>query len=189
MRQCLPMGPRMTINALVLSLQSPYMELMESEDYPNVLRTLLYAMCDPNDFGQPPKSPLSEATLRNDQEAVKLLLAHRAAINETARGDHFPLITAVKQQRTHMVRYHLEQRADPTVKDYVPTRYPARQPVWVGRTAGEIAEPDTEIARLLQEAASVWHNSHLPTEHRPDEERMATQTPTTMNRAAPYPAI
>ena len=89
----------MSTNPLVMSLQSPYMELTTDICYPNVLKTLLLANCDPNDFGHPPRSPLAEATLRNDQEAVELLAEWKANVNMAARGDEYPLVIAVKQQR------------------------------------------------------------------------------------------
>ena len=56
------------------------MELAADVRYPNVLKTFLLANCDPNDFGHPAKSPLAEATLRNDQAAVEMLVEWKANV-------------------------------------------------------------------------------------------------------------
>ena len=99
-----------------------------------------------------PKSPLAEATLRNDQEPVELLVEWKADVNKAARGDEYPLVRAIKQQRTNMVQCLLELRADPTVKTFPQTRHRAATPAWVGHTVRQLTVPGTAVARLIEEA-------------------------------------
>ena len=158
LQECIPIRGRMTTNALVMSLQSPYLEMAESLHYPNVLKTLLLANCNPNDFGHPPKSPLAEATLRNDQDAVDLLISWKANVNIAARGEDYPLIIAVKQQRAHMVQALLEARADPTVRSFVQTRRRVEVFSWAGLTAQQLTYPGTVVARLIEDATKEWEH-------------------------------
>ena len=69
------------MNPPVMSLQSPFLEMATNEEFPCALRTLLMANCDPNAFGNPEKSPLAEGTLRNDINAVEVLLEFKANRN------------------------------------------------------------------------------------------------------------
>ena len=64
---------------------------------------------------------MNEAVLRNNLVMVKLLVGGRANVNLQARGSDVPLIYAVRQQRTEMVKCLLEFRANPTVTCYTPT--------------------------------------------------------------------
>ena len=154
--ECIPIRGRMTTNPLVLSLQSPYMEMAESLHYPNVLKTLLLANCNPNDFGNPPKSPLAEATLRSDQDAVELLISWKANVNITARGADYPLIIAIKHQRANMVQALLDARADPTVRSFVQTRSRVEVFSWTGLTAQQLTYPGTVVASLIETATREW---------------------------------
>ena len=72
--ECIPTHGLMTINPLVLALQSPYEDNAAHWVRPNILESLLQANSDPNRFGHPPKSPMAEAALRNDMEAVRLMV-------------------------------------------------------------------------------------------------------------------
>ena len=79
--------------------------------------------------------PLVEAALRNDLEAVELLVEGRADIKVAARGDDFPLVIAIKQGRiqyTLLVRRLLELRADPTVRSYLQTHHWVERSTWTG---------------------------------------------------------
>ena len=158
--ECLPLHGRMTVNPLVLSIQNSPMlqETPHSTGMPCILESLLQANCDPNDFGHPPKSPLNEAVLRNNLVMVKLLVGGRANVNLQARGSDVPLTSAVRQQRTEMVKCLLEFRANPTVTSYTPTRDRSR-PRWVGISLKELAEPDSEIANLIEHAIHEWQST------------------------------
>ena len=125
---------------------------------PCILESLLQANCDPNHFGHPPKSPLNEAVLRNSLVMVKLLVGGRANVNLQARGNDLPLTCAVRQQRPEMVKCLLELRANPTVTCYTPTN--ARSGTrWVCTTVKELAEPESEIANLIEHAIHEWPSS------------------------------
>ena len=158
--ECLPLHGRMTVNPLVLSIQNTSMlqETTPNTGMPCILESLLQANCDPNDFGHPPKSPLNEAVLRNSLGMVKLLVGGRANVNLQARGNDMPLTCAVRQQRTEMVKCLLELRANPTVTCYTPTNDRSR-PRWVGTTLKELAEPESEIANLIEHAIHKWQFS------------------------------
>ena len=154
--ECLPCHGRTTINPLVLSIQNSPMltETPSSTGMPCILESLLQANCDPNDFGHPPKSPLHEAVLRNNLDIVKLLVGGRANVNLQARGSEVPLVSAVRQQRTEMVQCLLECRANPTAMCFTPAR-----PRWIGISIKELAEPDSEIANILEHAIHVWQSA------------------------------
>ena len=153
--ECLPLHGRTTVNPLVLSIQNSPMlqEIPHNTGMPCILESLLQANCDPNDFGHPPKSPLNEAVLRNNLVMVRLLVGGRANVNLQARGSDVPLVYAVRQQRTDMVKCLLECRANPTAKFYTPAR-----PRWVGISIKELAEPDPEIANILEHAIHEWQS-------------------------------
>ena len=133
-------------------------ETPPSTGRPCIVEILLQANCDPNHFGHPPKSPLNEAILRNSLVMVKLLVGGRAKVNLQARGSDVPLTTAVRQQRTEMVKCLVELRANPTVTCYTPTREGSR-PRWVGTSLKELAEPDSEIANLIEHAICEWQST------------------------------
>ena len=155
--ECLPIHGRMTINPLVLSIQSApmFQETPPSTGMPGIVESLLQANCDPNHFGHPPKSPLNEAVLRNNLAMVRLLVGWRANVNLQARGNDLPLSCAVRQQRPEMVRCLLELRANPTVTCYSPTN--ARSGTrWVLIPVKELTEPDSEIAHLIEHAIHEW---------------------------------
>ena len=158
--ECLPLHGRMTVNPLVLSIQNSPMlqETPHSTGMPCIVESLLQANCDPNDFGHPPKSPLNEAVLRNNLGMVKLLVGGRANVNLQARGSDVPITYAVRQQRTEMVKCLLEFRANPTVTCYTPTSDRSR-PRWLGISLKELAEPDSEIAILLEQAIYEWQST------------------------------
>ena len=153
---CLPMRRTATMNALVLALQSLYLEFEEDERYPSVLQSLLLAACNPNDFGHPPRVPLIEATKRCDQEAIQLLVSHRADVNRTTRGEDYPLIIAIKHHQATIVQCLLECRADPTVRTYYNTQQRTGIAVWSGLSAQQLTYPGTTVARLIEDAAAQW---------------------------------
>ena len=155
--ECLPTIGRMTINPLTLAIQSAPM-LLEAPcrtGMPNILESLLQANCDPNHFGHPPKSPLNEAVLRNSVATVRLLIEGRANANLQARGHDMPLVFAVKQHRSEMIRCLLELRANPTVTFYSPANDHPRAR-YVPITVKELAEPDSDIAHLIEHAILEW---------------------------------
>ena len=158
--ECLPLHGRMTINPLVLSIQNAPMlqETPPNTGMPCIVESLLQANCDPNHFGHPPKSHLNEAVLRNSLSMVKMLVGWRANVNLQARGNDLPLTCAVRQQRPEMVKCLLEFRANPTVTCYTPTN--ARSGTrWACTTLKELAEPESEIAKLIEHAIHEWLSS------------------------------
>ena len=158
--ECLPLHGRMTINPLVLSIQNAPMlqETPPSTGRPCIVESLLQANCDPNHFGHPPKSPLNEAVLRNSLSMVRMLVGWRANVNLQARGSDLPLTCAVRQQRPEMVKCLLDFRANPTVTCYTPAN--ARSGTrWAGTTVKELAEPESEIANLIEYAIHEWQSS------------------------------
>ena len=101
---------------------------------------------------------LNEAVLRNSLVMVKILVGGRANVNLQARGNDLPLTCAVRQQRPEMVKCLLELRANPTVTCYTPTN--ARSGTrWVCTTVKELAEPESEIANLIEHAIHEWPSS------------------------------
>ena len=154
---CLPTNGLMTVNPLVLSIQSTSLAQQKppSTGRPCILESLLQANCDPNHFGHPPKSPLIEAALRNDLPTIQLLVVWRADVNLQARGSPLPLVFAVKQQRLDMVKCLLDLRANPTVSCYSPLRDHPRAR-WTRITVKQLTTPDTDIAQLIDQSIKEW---------------------------------
>ena len=59
---------------------------------PDIVTTLLLAMCDPNDQGAPPRSTLELAIRRNDASLLELLLQHQADPSYENWDKSFPLL-------------------------------------------------------------------------------------------------
>ena len=136
-------------------------EAPPSTGMPSILESLLQANCDPNHFGHPPKSPLNEAVLRNSVATVRLLIEGRANCNLQARGHDMPLVFAVKQHRSEMVRCLLELRANPMVTFYSPANDHPRAR-YVPITVKELTEPDSDIAHLIEHAIREWTSTDFP---------------------------
>lgn len=158
--ECIPTHGRMTINPIVLALQSPYPDDAADRLRPNIITSLLQANCDPNHCGHPPKSPLAEAALRNYEQAVQLMVPWKGDVNLQARGSDLPLVTAVKQKRTTMVKCLLDLRADPTVTCYANTRHRGTAPAWGVLSVQQLTTPGSSLARIIEEAVSTWQSSH-----------------------------
>ena len=58
---------------------------------PDIVTTLLLAMCDPNDQGAPPRSTLELAIRHNDASLLELLLQFQADPQMREAGQEFPL--------------------------------------------------------------------------------------------------
>ena len=87
----------------------------------NVFKTFLLANCNPNDFGNPPKPPLAEATLRNNQEA-SLLVAWKANVNIAARGEFLSQHIFAPRRRLGEPRPSLAGLAQSGMKDMENTK-------------------------------------------------------------------
>ena len=121
------------------------------------MESLLQANCDPNYFGDPPKSPLIEAALRNDISTIQKLAAWRADVNFQAHGSDLPLVFAVKTQKFEMVKCLLDLRANPTVNYYSPgtTAHPRGR--WTRIIVQQLSTPGTDIAHLIDTSVDEWN--------------------------------
>ena len=99
---------------------------------------------------------MNEAVLRNNLDMVKLLVGGRANVNLQARGSDVPLVYAVRQQRTEMVKCLLDCRANPTAMCYTSAR-----PRWVGISIKDLTEPNSEIASIIEHAIHEWHSTEF----------------------------
>ena len=122
------------------------------------MESLLQANCDPNYFGDPPKSPLIEAALRNDISTIQKLAAWRADVNFQAHGSDLPLVFAVKTQKFEMVKCLLDLRANPTVSCYSSGNAHPRAR-WTRITVQQLTTSGTDIAQLIDQSVNEWNAS------------------------------
>ena len=64
---------------------------------PDIVTTLLLAMCDPNNQGAPPRSTLEVAIRREEAQVVELLLQYRANPHLREPGQELPIIVAASR--------------------------------------------------------------------------------------------
>ena len=124
---------------------------------PDIVTTLLLAMCDPNEQGVPPRSPLGVATRQNETQLLELLLAHQADPHLREPGQELPLIIAASRGARSCVQILLASGSDPCATEYLPTAVhpgqmfsPVRR-----RTAMEVASPFPEVVEALQMAITA----------------------------------
>ena len=75
---------------------------------PDILQTLLLALCDPNNYGAPPRSPLGAAIRRGEERVVEVLLQHRADPHLREHAQEVPLLLAIAKGATNCVKILLE---------------------------------------------------------------------------------
>ena len=118
---------------------------------------LLLAMCDPNEQGAPPRSPLGVATRQNETHLLEVLLAHQADPHLREAGQELPLIIAASRGARSCVQILLACGADPCATEYLPTAVRPEQifsPVR-RRTAMEVASQFPEVVEALQMAITA----------------------------------
>ena len=118
----LPSGT-LRVNPLVLaihSIQANYEEDPEREYHvPDTVQALLWACCDPDDFGAPEISPLCEAIRSCDHVAVSLLLRHHANPSRREDGNNAPIFLAIQTSSAETVQLLLQYH--PRSREAVPT--------------------------------------------------------------------
>ena len=124
---------------------------------PDMVTTLLLAMCDPNDQGAPPRSTLEVAIRREEAHLVELLLQYQANPHLRELGQELPIIVAASRGALNCVKILLAYRADPGATEYLPSaEHPGQMFSIVRRkTAMDVAAPFPEIAEVLQTALST----------------------------------
>ena len=60
--------------ALSLAIEANYVEMSENYSFPDIVETLLWAQCEPNQCGADQRLPLSQATRSGDDRALEKLL-------------------------------------------------------------------------------------------------------------------
>ena len=141
-------------STLVRAITTDYPSPFEEGPLPDIVTTLLLAMCDPNNQGAPPRSPLEAAIHRDDIHVVETLLQFRADPQRRAHGQELPLLIAAAKGALDCVKTLLEYRANPCATEYLPTvDYPVQR-FSKGRrkTAIEVAAPFPEVVELLRTA-------------------------------------
>ena len=88
---------------------------------PDIVTTLLLAMCDPNNQGAPPRSTLEVAIRRKEAHVVELLLQYQANPHLREPGHELPLIVAASSGALTCARILLASRADPGATEYLPS--------------------------------------------------------------------
>ena len=126
---------------------------------PDIVTTLLLAMCDPNDQGAPPRSTLELAIRRNDASLLELLLQHQADPQLRELGQEFPIIVAASRGALSCVQILLAYGADPCSTELVPSlvRSKPGPPIRRCKTAIEVASTCPSIVKALQTAIVAAH--------------------------------
>ena len=121
---------------------------------PDIVTTLLLAMCDPNDQGAPPRSTLEVAIRRGDASLLELLLQHRADPQLREEGKELPIIVAAARGSLSGVQLLLAYGADPYATEWLPPgETTSQQPPVVRRpTAVDVASPYPLVVEALQAA-------------------------------------
>ena len=124
---------------------------------PDIVTMLLLAMCDPNDQGAPPRSPLEVAIRRQEAHLVELLLQYQGNPHLRELGQELPIIVAASRGALSCVKILLAYGADPGATEYLPSaEHPGQMFSIVRRkTAMDIAAPFPEIIEVLQTALST----------------------------------
>ena len=131
----------------------------DSSPLPDIVTTLLLAMCDPNDQGAPPRSTLELAIRHNDASLLELLLQHQADPQLRDAGQEFPIIVAASRGATDCVQILLAYGADPCSTEQIPSMDRSRPgpPVRRRKTAMEVASPSSSVVQALQTAIAAAH--------------------------------
>ena len=92
-----------------------------SLDRPDIVTTLLLAMCDPTDQGAPPRSRPEVVIRRDEAHLVELLLQHQANPQLRELGQELPIIVAASRGALRCVQVLLAYGADPCATEYLPS--------------------------------------------------------------------
>ena len=130
---------------------------------PDIVTTLLLAMCDPNDQGAPPRSTLELAIRHDDASLLELLLQFQADPQLREAGQDFPIIVAASRGATSCVQILLAYGADPCSTEQIPSMDRSRPgpPVRRCKTAMDVASPCPSIVKALQTAIAAAHARSL----------------------------
>ena len=115
---------------------------------PDIVTTLLFAMCDPNDQGAPPRSTLEVAIRRDDAPLLELLLQYQADPQLREAGQELPLIAAASRGTLSCVQILLAYGADPGATEQLPSG--SRR-----KTAIDVASPFPAIVEALRTAIAA----------------------------------
>ena len=88
---------------------------------PDIVTTLLLAMCDPNVQGAPPRSTLEIAIRRDDAPLLELLLQYQADPQLREPGQELPIIVAASSGMLSCVQILLAYGADPGATEHLPS--------------------------------------------------------------------
>ena len=121
---------------------------------PDLVTTLLLAMCDPNDQGAPPRSPIELAIRYNDASLLELLLQFQADPQLREAGQEFPIIVAAARRSISCVQILLAYGADPCSTEQIPfmDRSGPGPPVRRCKTVLDVAAACPSIVQALQTA-------------------------------------
>ena len=110
---------------------------------PDIVTTLLLAMCDPNVQGVPPRSTLEIAIRRDDAPLLELLLQYQADPQLREPGQELLIIVAASNGTLSCVQILLAYGADPSATEYLPSaEHPGQRHSIVRRkTAIDVASP------------------------------------------------
>ena len=131
---------------------------------PDIVTTLLLAMCDPNDQGAPPRSTLEVAIRRNDASLLELLLQYRADPQLREAGQELPIIVAASRGTLSCVQILLAYGADPCATEQLPSAEQPGQMLSIVRrkTAIDVASSHPSIVEALQTAIFAAHAKASP---------------------------
>lgn len=126
----------------------------EASPLPDLVTTLLLAMCDPNDHGAPPQSPMELAIRYDDAPLLELLLQFRADPHKREDSQEYPIILAAARRSTSCVQTLLAYGADPRSTEYLPSldRSNPGPPVRRHKTVLEVASRYPPVVQAIQAA-------------------------------------
>ena len=143
-------------STLVRAITTRPFPMYDDGPLPDIVTILLLAMCDPNDQGAPPRSPLEVAIRRDESHLVELLLHYQANPHLRELGQELPIIVAASRGALRCVKILLAYGADPGATEYLPSaEYPGHMHSVVRRkTAMDVASSFPEVVEALQTALS-----------------------------------
>ena len=146
-------------STLVRAITTRQFPEYEAVPLPDLVTTLLLAMCDPNDQGAPPRSTLELAIRYNDASLLELLLQFRADPQMREAGQEFPIIVAAARRSASCVQILLAYGADPCATEQIPSMDRSRPgpPVRKCKTVMDVASPCPSIVQALQTAIDAAH--------------------------------
>ena len=114
-------------------------------------------MCDPNDQGAPPRSPLELAIRYNDAPLLELLLQFRADPQLREDGQEFPIIVAAAIRSASCVQILLAYGADPCSTEQIPSMDCSRPgpPVRRCKTVLDVASHCPPVLQVIQTALAA----------------------------------